>query len=76
MADIDWPATLPQRLEQANYSQAGGQGAIRQDMDSGPAFQRPRYSAVATPISGSLLLDVAQVATFRDPGTGIRGQYT
>ena len=61
---IDWPASLPQALEVQGFSSALGTGAIRTEMDSGPAFQRQRYTAVAEKITGSVMIDRAQYATF------------
>lgn len=61
-----WPSTLPQRLQRPSYEQQFPDGSIRQDMDSGPAFQRQRFTAAPERISGDLIVDRAQYATLLD----------
>jgi len=71
---MQWPNTLPQCLEISSYGETFGAGAVRTEMDAGPAFQRPRFTAVVEPISGSITVDAAQYATLKqfwtDTGQG------
>lgn len=58
-----WPASLPQTLlyDLTGMRQAG---KVRSQMDTGPAKQRKRFTAVAKEYDGALILTQAQVATF------------
>jgi len=62
---MQWPVSLPQRLEVSSYSETFGAGAVRTEMDAGPAFQRPRVTAVVEPISGSMTMRGDQYATLK-----------
>lgn len=59
-----WPDTLPE-IELDGYQEQEQSGAIRTDMDSGPAFQRQRFSATTTRISASITVTADQYATLK-----------
>ena len=61
-----WPASLPQNLRVSDFGDQFPSGAIRQDMDSGPAYQRQRYTAAPEPIQGSIWVDKTQYNTIKD----------
>lgn len=63
MSTILWPASLPQNLLQDGYSDTYQDNTIRFQPDAGPAYIRRRYTAVATTVTGRLLLTKAQCAT-------------
>lgn len=58
-----WPASLPQSLD-GPIQKRRDSGMIRSDMDTGPAKQRRRFTAVVKYYSGSMLMTGDQVATF------------
>lgn len=58
-----WPATLPQSLL-ASLKRTRQSGKVRSDMDTGPAKQRARFTAVALHYDGSLMLTGTQLAAF------------
>ena len=61
-----WPSSLPQEVQVQGFSiSPDSGGAIRTEMDSGPAFQRSRYTATTEPFSGRVWLDATQFQTFR-----------
>lgn len=58
-----WPATLPQDMGtplRVNHQSA----TLRSEMDTGPAKQRNRFTAVARQYETQLSFDGAQLATF------------
>lgn len=57
---MQWPASLPQRLEVSSYKGDFGDGVIRTEMDAGLAFMRQRYTAVVEPHSGSITITIDQ----------------
>ena len=65
MADHNWPATLPNPEYGWNEGEVDGM-IIRSDNDAGVAKQRLRYTAVAVPITASMVLTKAQLAIFDD----------
>ena len=65
MAAIDWPTSLPQSPLVNDFELNEGQGSIRVEMDSGPKFQRQRYTAVTIPFKAAMILDMTQYATFK-----------
>lgn len=65
MASIAWPSSLPQRMRLRNFSGPMSSGAIATEMDSGPPFQRQRFSAAPEPFRGSVFMTKAQYKTFR-----------
>lgn len=61
-----WPATLPQYpLVEGNERTAQSQ-TIRTDMDSGPAFQRRRFTAASELFQMVFVVDKTQRQTFWD----------
>lgn len=60
-----WPATLPPLSQMNGYQRTPGQGTVRTEMSSGPAFQRRRFTSVPEYITGTLILTRAQRDTFR-----------
>jgi hypothetical protein len=61
-----WPATLPQYVLAANYTEAVPDNSIRSETDVGPAKVRRRGTAAPRPISCQVLLTTAQRATLDD----------
>lgn len=53
---LDWPAGLPPVLRLEGLTNRLPVGVIRTAMETGPAKQRPRFTAAPEPLSGSLLL--------------------
>lgn len=66
MAAFTWPATLPSRLQIDGFELTLPGGAIRTQMENGPAKQRRRFTGAPQPVSGSVMLTGAQVGIFRD----------
>lgn len=64
MADA-WPNTLPQQLLLSGASMGEGDGLVEYGPDLGPSITRRGTSAVMRPLSGSMILSSAQVATWR-----------
>lgn len=60
-----WPATLPQKLHVQQWRMTMPDGAARQDMDAGPAYQRRRFSAAPEIHRGKMWLDLTQWQTLR-----------
>lgn len=65
-----WPASLPQDFLVNDFGEQFPDGAIRQDMDSGPAYQRQRYTAAPERIQGSIWVDKTQYNTLKNFWTG------
>lgn len=62
-----WPDTLPTQFLQPGYKESQPAGAaIRSSVDSGPAKQRRRYSALNLPFVGVMSMTSAQVDIFWD----------
>lgn len=59
-----WHIDLPQELFVDGYSESLPDVTIKSDMDSGPAKVRRRFTAGVTPISGTIMVTAAQLATF------------
>lgn len=58
-----WPATLPQSVHLADFSEQKHDGRIRTAMDAGPDFMRRRFSAVPVNFGGSMVLTASQMTT-------------
>lgn len=58
-----WPSTLPQRLL-ATLTRKRQSGKMRSPMDTGPAKQRARFTAVTKSFDGAEIMTGAQLATF------------
>lgn len=63
MADIIWPATLPQYVDQNGYQEARVSGKLETEMDSGPKSMRRLYTATPIVFSIQLTLTSTQVGT-------------
>lgn len=59
-----WPANIPSAFENAGYSYDPQSGVIRVDMETGPAKQRRRFTAVVKNHKGNILLTLAQFQTW------------
>ena len=60
-----WPSTLPQRLL-ATLTRKRQPGKVRSPMDTGPAKQRARFTAVTEMFDGAAeIMTGAQLATFK-----------
>lgn len=66
MSSIVWPVSLPQELRIADHAATFPSGAIRTQMDAGPAKVRKRFTAAPVPHSGSLLVTGTQLQTLWD----------
>jgi len=61
-----FPGTLPQYLQTSNYQETlKNYDVIETSMDTGPSKRRARSKAAPTPLSGTLLMDKTQIATFK-----------
>jgi hypothetical protein len=60
-----WPATLPTAFPRGDLSTGLGDGRLRSQTDAGVAKLRRRFSYVPYPLSGSMVMTLAQLATFR-----------
>lgn len=60
-----WPASLPKPLR-SGYGVEPESAFIRTDMESGPARQRKRFTAVPEGIAVSWRFKPAEMVTFRD----------
>lgn len=63
---IVWPPSLPQELRIADHGATFPLGAIRTQMDAGPAKVRKRFTAAPVPHTGSLLVTGTQLQTLWD----------
>ncbi len=61
-----WPSSLPQSPLINGYSRTQQPQVARTPMDSGPAYQRRRFTAASKPITMMFNLDKAQRQTFWD----------
>lgn len=61
-----WPSTLPQKFEEAGYSEQDADLVIRSEPDAGPEMTRARATAGPVAVSGSIApLDATQFAELR-----------
>jgi len=58
-----WPAGIPQKFDQDQFSYKPEDNLIRSDMEMGPEKTRPRFTASRTFISGSMEMTVAEWTT-------------
>lgn len=65
MAIPAWDASLPQRLLVKSYSESPADVLLRTSMDFGPAKVRRRGTAGPRPVSGSIIVTAAELATFK-----------
>lgn len=59
-----WPSELPQEFEEDGYSEVQMENTIRTNVTFGAPKVRRRFTAVATEISGTLIMTAAQLLTF------------
>jgi len=59
-----WNVNLPQELFVAGYGQSPPAVTIKSEMDAGPAKVRRRFTAGVSPVSGTMIMTAAQLATF------------
>jgi len=64
MAVPAWNVDLPTKLFVAGYGQSFPAVTIKSDMDAGPAKVRRRFTAGVEPVSGTMIMTAAQLATF------------
>ena len=64
MAVPAFHADLPQKLFVAGYGQSPPAVTIKSNMDAGPAKVRRRFTAGVEPVSGTMIMTAAQLATF------------
>lgn len=60
-----WPLTLPQSFLVDSLQEEPGDNVVTSQNEAGPKKTRQRYTAVEDPISGSMLLTIAQYAIFK-----------
>ena len=58
-----WPAGLPQSFSAQGYSESLPDETIRTSMDVGPDKVRQRSTSAPRPVSGSMRMTTAQIAT-------------
>ncbi len=61
---VTWPSTLPQFVDQDEYTQTSKNPLIRTDMEAGPAKVRLRYTAVPEEFNISLVMTKTQFESF------------
>jgi len=61
---IQWPATLPQKVEKNGYQEIVPDARIRTPMDMGPAKVRRRFTAQVRMIMLQMTMTESQVSTF------------
>jgi len=65
MAVPAWHVDLPTKLFVAGYGQSPPNITIKSEMDAGPAKVRRRFTAGVSPVSGTMIMAAAQLATFQ-----------
>jgi len=65
MAIPSWPSELPQALLVDGYSQAAADNVLRTPMDQGPDKVRRKQTSGPRPVSGSIIVTTAQLATYK-----------
>jgi len=61
---LSWPSTLPQAFLLNGFNLAPTNSAIKSDTDSGPSYQRPRFSVSMDTLKGSMAMSKDQVSLF------------
>lgn len=61
----NWPVGVPATFEQDGYSFSSQNGALRSDMDIGPAKVRRRFTATVERHSGDIVMTKAQFNTWK-----------
>jgi len=62
---VAWPASLPQKLMRAGFSEAPANTLLRTEMDAGPGKVRRRNTAGIRPVQGKITVTKAQLTTFK-----------
>lgn len=60
-----WPATLPQQFLRDGFEGTSADNIIASSVSTGPAKTRRRTTAAVRPLSGTMIMTSAQLATFR-----------
>ncbi|WP_321367577.1 hypothetical protein [uncultured Desulfuromusa sp.] len=60
-----WPATIPQKPRQSDYSAADVEATIRTSMDAGPEKVRRRYTAVPELLTCVFVMTIDEHTTFQ-----------
>jgi len=63
-AVASWPSTLPSKFLINGFSITPKSTAIRSDNDSGPSYQRPRFTTQMDIMVGSMAMDDTQILAF------------
>lgn len=58
-----WPTSLPQAMTMDSFTEAMGDGRLRSPTDTGPGKVRRRFSAVARPVAGTMVMTQTQLET-------------
>lgn len=61
MADIDWPAGLPQRFERQGYKDSPADNRVVTETDIGPPKKRRRSTIGIKTMSGTMKMTAAQL---------------
>ncbi len=64
MADVTWPVSLPQFVQESGYSESLEDQTVETGMSSGPVKIRRRFTASFRPIQCTIMCTAAQAATF------------
>lgn len=59
-----WPATLPQKVLHREFKITPVANTVRTKVESGPVFQRPRYSVQMDMVEAIIITSSTQLATF------------
>ena len=60
-----WPSTIPQAFVLNSYVEKGANNLIKSDNSAGPAKMRRKTTANIRQVSGDMMMDATQLATFR-----------
>ena len=58
-----WPESLPSQFQRRGFQYSSPSNAVRSDVDGGPPYQRPRYSARIDTFTAMMILDDSQLDT-------------
>ena len=64
MADVVWPPSLPQFVQESGYSESLPDQTIETSMSAGPPKIRRRFTASFRPIQCTIMCTAAQAETF------------
>lgn len=60
-----WPSDLPQYFDAGSWQEEEPDVLLETQMDAGPYKTRRRFTAQVTPLTGSITVDLTQLATFK-----------